>query len=72
MPSRITVSVVEKVGVIDGERMWRRARQSQVQLEIASHSFTLITPGLISNKISSSGGSGKAKARELCNKCVCA
>lgn len=35
MPSHTTASVVEKVGVIDGERMWRRARQSQVQLEIA-------------------------------------
>lgn len=34
--------------------------------------FSLITPGLIAKKISKSGGSVKAKARELSNKCVCA
>lgn len=52
-------------GSYDGTRMWRMARQSQ--LGIVKLSFTLITPGFVSNKISMSGGFRE----RLGNKCVC-
>lgn len=59
MPSHITVSVVEKVGVL----MERGCGGWPVRARFNLESFTLITPGLISNKISMSGGSVKGQGQ---------